>query len=729
MRFRHQPVIICLFFTFAYPAGANADLLALQMEPALSVANTLPTYVDADSLTGNTRNQIEATGNVKLRNGDQSISADRLTYSQETQDLEAQGSVLLEQKGSSMRGPLLKLNLETGTGRMEQPSFYIEESNGRGDAEMLHIQDKQHMVLERTSYTTCPADNHDWVLKIRNLEIDRDRQVGTAHHTWIEFMGAPILYTPWMDFPLNNQRKSGFLSPVFGGTVAGGSEFTLPYYWNIAPNFDATIAPRIMLKRGQMINTEFRYLQENYVGKAHLDVLPNDLLTHHSRERVALDHKQALATGLSGHITFARVSDDAYFRDLGNAVNVTSQANLLQETGLDFNLHQWRAALRVQRFQTLQDPGAPISAPYSRRPQLTVNTQQIYSNANFALSGEFVDFSHPTALNGQRMVINPSVSYPLSSSQAYYLTPKIGVHSTQYVMGANNSSGLQDARRTLPMLSVDTGVAFEREENLFGTDYVQTLEPRAFYVYVPYRDQTALPNFDSAKADFSFTQMFTENRFFGSDRIGDANQITLAGTSRWLDKHTGAERLAVTLGERFSFTAPRVNLLTPANSSNKSDILLAATGRVTKSLSLDSEFQLDPNDSHTQRYALAGHYNPESGKVLNLGYRFTRNTLRQVDISTQWPVFNRWHGVGRWNYSLQDDRILEAIAGLEYNQSCWTLRLVAQRFATATQQTNTGFFMQLELNDLVRMGADPLGLLKQSVPGYSKLNEKPEIQH
>ena len=237
-----------------------------------------------------------------------------------------------------------------------------------------------------------------------------------------------------------------------------------------------------------------------------------------------------------------------------------------------------------------------------------------------------------------------------------------------------------------------------------------------------------MPNFDSAQADFNFTQMFTENRFFGSDRIGDANQLTLALTSRLLEQDNGMERLKMMIGERISFSTPQVNLVTPATTTNKSDILLALSGRVTSHWSLDSEFQFDPNQSQVQRFNFAARYHPEAGKVLNLGYRFTRNTLRQVDISTQWPISGRWHAVGRWNYSLQDSRILDAIGGLEYSQDCWLLRLVAQQFATATQQSNTGFFVQLELNDFVKVGSDPLDLLKQSVPGYTKLNDKTAIQ-
>ncbi len=344
---------------------------------------------------GQKGSQIEATGNAVLRKRGQSIKADRLLYFQDTSDLDAQGSVVLEQGGNTMRGPHLKLNLDTDIGTMEQPVFYLAENDGRGSADMMHIHDKEHYTLDNATYTTCPADNEDWLLKMRGLEIDRDRQIGTAHHAWVEFMGLPILYSPWMDFPLNDRRKSGFLSPVFGSTTKGGKELTLPYYWNIAQNRDATIAPRAMTKRGISLNNEFRYLESGYSGELQLDVLPDDRLARRSRTRVSVVHKQAIAGGLNGYVNLNSVSDDAYFRDLGSTINATSQANLLQEAVLTYGDGWWNAAARIQRYQTLQDPTAPIGAPYKRLPQLTVNAQQSYSDTRLAFAGEFVDFSHP----------------------------------------------------------------------------------------------------------------------------------------------------------------------------------------------------------------------------------------------------------------------------------------------------------------------------------------------
>ena len=681
-------------------------------------------HIEADSLTGKTEDQVEAAGNVTLRQDGQSISADRLLYQQRTQDLDAQGSVVLKQNGNTMSGPHLLFNMGKSAGRMEQPQFYLEENEARGSADVLRIQDRQHFSLGNATYTTCPAGNRDWQMNMGELELDQDRQIGVARNASVEFKGVPFLYTPWMDFPLNDQRKSGFLAPVFGGTSQGGTEVTLPYYWNIAANQDATLAPRIMLKRGLMLNNEYRYLGSTYGGELHADVLPNDRVADRNRARFAIKHNQTFAGGFYGYANFNRVADNAYFRDLGDAVNATSQVNLVQEGGLKFDSNSWSAAVKVQQYQTLQDPAAPITVPYARLPQLTLNARQNFSGANLALVGEYVSFIHPTSVNGRRLVLNPSASYPLVNDPAVYITPKVALHDTEYSLGANNAAGLQNASRVLPIYSIDSGMAFERESNMLGGEYLQTLEPRVFYVYVPYQNQDSLPNFDTAQADFSFTQMFTENRFFGSDRVGDADHVTVAMSSRLVERETGMERLQVTMGERFSFKTPRVNLITSTTTINKSDILLAAAGRLTNAWTLDSEFQFDPNQSHTQRYNVAARYHPEPGKVLNMGYRFSRNALRLADVSSQWPLSRRWRAVGRWDYSLQDSRTLEAIAGLEYNQSCWSLRFIAQRFTTATQQSNTGFFVQLELNDFVKVGSDPLNLLKQSVPGYTMLNAK-----
>ncbi len=726
MHFCLIPVALTLLCAFTPVVHAEDAVLPLKPDRtflnAPASSDAVPIFISAQRLEGTQDNQIEASGEVEVRHGEQAIFADYLLYVQDSQELLADGAVRVELKDIVMTGQQLNLNLETNIGDMVQPQFQFAANNARASADSLHMHGKQNFTLRNATYTTCFAGNDDWLLKMGELNLDRDRQVGVAHHARVEFMGLPILYTPWMDFPLDNQRKSGFLSPVFGGTVKGGSEVTLPYYWNIAPNLDATIAPRIMLKRGLMLNNELRYLVSSYSGEAHLDVLPDDRIAAGTRSRQALKHAHNFAPGLTATLDLKRVSDNAYFRDLSNTVNETSQTNLVREGVLNYSGGWWNATARVQNFQTLQDPLAPVAVPYRRAPQLSLNADHKWAGANMTLAGEFVDFHHPTVVNGRRLVAYPSASYPLIARPAFYLTPKLGLHYTDYGFGKNNPGGLPDTRRSVPIFSLDSGLALERDWNVSGQNFVHTLEPRAYYVYIPYRNQNSLPNFDSAPTGFSFAQMFTENRFSGSDRISDANHLTLALTSRLLQQDSGAERLRMAIGQRFNRETPQTILPGSTATINQSDILLAASGQVTRAWSLDSAMQYNADQGRSEQFNVAVRYQPESGKVLNLGYRYTRNSVRQAELSTQWPLTRRWQAVARWNYSVLDNSTLEALTGLEYNESCWAVRLVAQRFATATGQFATGFFVQLELNDLVRVGPNPLGMLRQSVPGYTKVN-------
>lgn len=721
----------------------RAFLLMLFISPTLSVGeesvlplkldrtfNRLPTpiektavFIEADHIEASQDKQFTASGNASYRELNQAVSADQMVYDDAHQQFSAQGNVVIEQPSSTVRGTQFNLNLDTNVGDLQQPVFYFEENHARGSAEKVNIAGTQHYEFENANYTTCPIEQDDWMLKMSRLSIDRATQVGIAHHARIEFFGVPLLYTPWMDFPLNSNRRSGVLGPLFGSTHSSGTEITLPYYFNIAPNLDATLSPRWLQNRGTQLNNEVRYLQPSFAGELQADVLSNDALSQSDRIHLALKHGQQLGRGFSAALNLNRVSDDKYYRDLATTVAATSQTNLLQEGVLNYAGGGWTASTRVQHYQTLQDPLAPVIAPYWRHPQVNAATQQALLGGTFAFNGEFVDFRHPTLVNGRRLMLYPSVSYPLLNESGYFLTPKVGVHRTQYALDNNTSGYLPNSIRTLPIFSLDGGLVFERSDSFIGNGYMQTLEPRLYYVRIPYQNQSLLPNFDSAQAPFSFTQMFTENRFLGNDRVGDANMLTVALTSRAIDDDDGVERIKIAAAERFTFSEPLVNFATPTDRVTRSDILLAAGGRMTRNWTLDSLLQYNPNVNVTESYNMAASYKPEAGKLLNLGYRYTRGILKQVDIATQWPISGRWHTVGRFNYSLHDQRILEALGGLEYNESCWTLRLVAQTFATAAKETTTGVFVQLELNDLVRIGSDPLAALRTSIIGYTKLND------
>jgi LPS-assembly protein len=674
--------------------------------------------------------------------------------------------VKIEQEGATVSGPILKLNLVTNLGEMAQPEFVFIEPRAHGSAQMVHFEGKGLYAFDNASYTTCPMDNDGWFLKAHRLELDRNTQVGVAHSATIEFQGVPFMYTPWMDFPLGNDRRSGFLGPVYGNTTNSGTEITLPYYLNLAPNMDATMSPRIMSRRGTQLNNEFRFLEPNYRGEVHVDLLPNDRIQRQSRDREMLKYSQNLGGGLGLLVNLNRVSDDNYFRDLSDTIGGTSQVILPREGALTYSGGWWNTAVRVQSFQTLEDPLAPIAAPYNRLPQISFTGNQAVLGGGLNIMAEYVDFWHPTAINSQRAVLYPSLTLPLLSDPAMFLTPKLGIHETHYVFGDNNNIGMLDANRVLPIFSLDSGLIFERESNLAGVGYTQTLEPRAYYVNVPYHNQDALPVFDTSQAALSFSQLFSDNRFFGSDRVGDTNSLTLATTTRFIDNDAGLERLRIMVGERFNFVVPQVNLVALPGPTNKSDILLGLSGRLTKKLTLDSLLQYNPSQQVNDAYNVNLRYRAEAGHVLNLGYRYTNATslsqtivngvpyvngvpvvnvngvsyingvsvatasgeMRQLDVSAQWPLFGKLYAVARWNYSILDQFALESMLGLEYNTSCWAMRMVAQTFTTSLNQSSSGLFIQLDLTGLGGIGADPLDALRRSVFGYSKMNVLPADQ-
>jgi LPS-assembly protein len=751
MRCCPSPVLFVMFCALAAQAHGEDEPLPLPLPLPLRLERTLhnqphvgnesPAFLSARRLEGQKGNQIEAEGDAELRRDGQAIFADRLLYRQDSRDLTADGAVRIEQNGDVLTGLHLEYNLDSKAGDLTKSQYRLAESNARGSADEMHMDGKGNYALHKVTYTTCPVGNDDWMLEMGRLDMDRTTQIGVAHSAFVEFKGVPILYAPWMDFPLKGQRKTGLLAPVIGSTTTGGTELTVPFYLNLAPNYDATIAPRYMAKRGLMLNDEFRYMGANYYGEMQLDTLQHDQLTQTSRSHQAYKQMQNLGGGFSDTVNLNRVSDNAYYRDLSTSVAGTSQVNLLREGVVNYGAEWWNAAVRVQSFQTLQDPLVPVAIPYKRTPQVIVNAQREMYDANALFTGEYVNFSHPTAINAQRLVMYPSVSYPLLYDTGYYVTPKVGVHGASYVFGPNNPAGQPNSSVNVPIFSVDSGMAFEHDVSFAGRGLVQTFEPRAYYVYIPYRNQDKLPNFDSALSTFSYSQIFTENRFLGGDRVGDANQVTLAATSRIIDADDGAELLRGLLGERFSFTQPRVNLVvptattnpvttgTPTTSTNKSDILAGLSGRPTQSLSFDTLVQYNPSGLGAEMYSVSGHYQPEPGKVLNLGYRFTSPninpnlSMRQVDISEQWALHGRWTSVARWNYSILEKRMLEALVGLEYNQSCWVARFVMQRFTTSTLQVSTSFFVQLDLTGLAGVGSDPLDALRRSVPGYTKQNQ------
>lgn len=716
------------------PDDAPARITAAEEDRFIADAVTLPerktgrpVFVSAERLEGHTENEINAIGKAEFFSGDQFVSADRMTYRQDENTAEAQGKVRVEQRGDILEGSQLRFNLVDKTGQLSEPSYRLKDAGSRGKANMLLFEGEDRYRLRQASYTTCPAGDHDWYLNVDDVEIDNEKKVGTARKVKLTFKDVPILYTPWMDFSFSGQRKTGLLAPLYGYNVRTGVDLTVPFYWNIAPNMDATLSARAMSQRGVALNSEFRYLGTTWNGNLLGEVLPTDIDTKDTRYRVSFGHNQTFGQHWYSRLDYNRVSDDTYFRDFGNTMNLTSRTNLLQQGLLAYNRNlgengTLNVTSLVQQFQTIQDPRNPIVSPYKRLPQLTLTANKAdVLGLDFNLTGSWTNFTHPTLINGQRITFFPTASYPMRNAYGY-ITPKIGLHHTRYDLESPGSGPVtlpdMSPNRTLPLFSLDSSVVFDRKMELAGERFTQTLEPRLFYVYVPFRDQSALPNFDSAKTDFSFAQILTENRFSGNDRINDANQLTFALTSRLIDADTGRERLRVAIGHQMSFINRRITLDAPSTIIRRPDIIAAISGFITPTISTDTSVQFDQTRLLADVVRSGLSYRPEPGRVLNFGYRFTRDVLHQVDASSQWRWSERWQTVARLNYSLQDQRILEGLAGIEYNACCWSLRFVVQHLTLATQKTTTAAFLQLELNGLMQIGSNPLQVLQRSIPGY-----------
>ena len=725
------------------PGAQLPEGLRLKLERQLRLAPARPErdsakFLEADRIQGEQDKNIVATGNVTMRQRGATIRADRVEYSVDEQIAVATGAVRLERAGDTASGPRLRYNLDNDTGEMDSPTFEFPRTGerrqaSRGQAVMALLEPEQKSRLVHAEYTSCPVPRDDWFIRVRDLEIDSHRNVGTAYNSTVYFLGLPILYTPYMSFPLDNKRKTGFLAPTFGTSGKSGFEAALPYYWNIAESRDATITPKLYTKRGLQLGGEFRYLDRDYAGQLEGEILPNDRISEKDRYFVGIKHEQALWRGWRAAVSAQKVSDGDYFRDLSTKIAATSQTNLPRDAMLFFEDDTWSLSARALGYQTLQDPlGPPVPIPYRIVPRLVASgAQQNFHGADWQVYGEVSNFRHPTLLNGQRAIIYPSVSLPFRRSWGY-VVPKFGYHFTRYHVG-ENAGGLEDASRSLPISSVDAGLYFDRQMSLGSRTFQQTLEPRLYYLNVPYRDQGRLPNFTTAERDFNFAQIFTENRFVGGDRVGDANQLTIALTSRLIESETGLERFRAALGQVYYFRPPRVTLGEAASNAKSSDLVAPASTQMSPSVSLDLGLQYTPNQSRSQKFTMAAHYSPEPGRIVNAAYRYARGSIdsldparggiEQVDLSTQWPVTRNLSGLARWNWSTRDRKLLEGLAGFEYNAGCWQVRAVAHRFITATQQYSTSFQIQLELSGLSRIGINPLETIRQNISGYRRSDE------
>ncbi len=767
-RFARTPVALVawalLHGALAQATDAEAPALALKPSPLLQEKisdeqrKQLPTFVFGARASGRPDLETVVEGNAELRRGDTVIRADRLEYYQPDDLAKARGNVRINRAGNVYEGSELELKVDSFEGFFNETRYRFLKNDAYGEADRIDFIDDKRAIVRNASYTTCqrrpgPSWMPDWILRASSIRFDTEEDVGQAEGALLSFKGVPVLPIPSFSFPLSDERKSGVLPPTIGLDNVNGVELTLPYYWNIAPNRDATFYPALMSKRGVDLGGEFRYLERAYAGQLRADYMPGDRLRERDRWGFAATHSGTLDSGIGAigalgiNVNLNRVSDDNYWRDFTRSSASLTQRLLPNDVLLSWARGHFSSTLRTLKWQTLQDVTAPITPPYDRLPQLAARYARFaVGGFDFSLDGDYTQFEAERRLTGQP---NAQRSFALAQlsrpwlTPGWFITPKLQLHATRYQFDAALANGTTAASRVVPTFSLDSGLVFERDASFFGRGFRQTLEPRAFYAYTPFRDQGLLPNYDSAVNDFNFATVYTENAFGGHDRISDSNLLTLGVTTRLLDPETGAEAARFGLAQRLRFKDQNVTLPGGAPVSERlSDLLLGAALNWTPQWTLDATVQYNPKTRESIRTTVGGRYHPGNYRVLSAAYRLQRGVSEQLDVGWQWPLNapwgardenlrpgqglgeGRWYSVGRMNYSMKDRKLIDSVIGLEYDAGCWLGRIVLERLQSSVSSSNKRVLFQLEFVGFTRVGSSPLRTLKDNIPRYQFLREQ-----
>ena len=777
-----------LFFCLAAAALAHAGDMCpappkhTAVRPAGIAADDHRIHIDSDdALVGADGNAV-FNGRVTVHQDERSVAADSVTFDSKTGRIAVKGSVDFEDPKLRVRSATGSYDTD-GTSNFDTANFQLMDRSGRGFAKDIDTLPDGKVVLSRVRYTSCPVGNEDWMLQASTINLDTQTEEGVARDVVMRFKDVPIFYTPYISFPLGDERKSGLLFPSFGHSGNTGFELEVPYYFNLAPNYDLTLTPGLLSSRGVQLGAQFRYLTANSHGQLDATFLPNDRIEHGDRSYLHYANITDFKPGLRLDADIAGVSDSNYFQDFAVGSDQTSVTYLERRADLLYYDDDWRIRAQLQNFQTIDISVNSANRPYSRVPRVQAQGlwQILNSNFEFALDSEAVNFLRDVGPTGVRLDLSPEIRWS-SRGAGYFFEPVVGYHFTQYDLQDAAGGTPSTPTRTLPYVRVDTGLVFERDAGSQG-QRTQTLEPRVVYSYVPYRNQNELPIFDTGLPDLNLTELFRTNRYVGSDRIGDANQVALALTTRLFDHVSGAQYLSATIGQIRYFSIPQVGLpdATLAAASGQTLVTipgvnpLAAPGQALvnargqtlmvfpgqyvsglpfqtfqnrqisavvpgqagpaypasdivgeialtayKNISFNLTYQWNPYTSQTEKSEISVQYHPNPNRVINLGYRFQQDILKQWDGSFAWPISDHWNTVGRWVYSLLDRQTIEQVAGFEYKSCCYRLQMVQRRYVSNRNGgLDTSIALQLELTGLSSVGKRADSFLERSIRGYS----------
>ncbi|MGH8497412.1 MAG: LPS-assembly protein LptD [Methylococcales bacterium] len=705
-----------------------------------------PVNINADYSDIYDREIVTFKGNVDVTRADQRVLADQATYDTESETLTARGNVHYRDQDYSVYSDTAFINLDADQGKLRNSQFIYGVTPSRGRAKLAERETKSRSRYIDAAYTTCTPGNQDWTLESGTLQVDRDEGVATATNAWLEISGVPIAYVPYFEFPIDDRRKSGILNPAFGLTRNTGFDFTQPYYWNIAPDYDATIIPRIMTKRGLLLGGEFRYLTESSSGHLAGEVLPYDNISKNARGIFSLVNNSQITPSLRSNFDLNGVSDKNYLSQIGNTISLNRSSYIRSTANLQYNQPGLDLSAQLDSYQNIDPTILPANKPYRRLPQILAIASSNFLDTDglFGIRGEQVYFQRNNTVTGHRTDLKPDFSWPIQTASGF-LTPKVALDFTQYFLQCQACGSGLEARpaknspdsitRFLPLVSLDGGLYFDREFSLGGSQLTQTLEPRTYYLFVPYTNQDNIPVFDTSEFDFTSSQLFRDNRFNSADRIGDANQISVALTSQILDSRTGVARLDGDLGTIVYLADQKVQLTpdAPRNKDPTSSLIADLNGVISDELKFRSGLQWNPHLGKLTRGNASVQYVDEANRILNLSYRYrlgpnNKQEIKQADASLRWPLLAGLAGVGRMQYSLLDHRVLESFLGFEKESCCWRFRVLGRYWVqtnstgivSPTGKANTGIFLQVEFKGFASFGDKVDLFLENNIPGYTE---------
>ncbi|MGH8235048.1 MAG: LPS-assembly protein LptD [Rhodanobacteraceae bacterium] len=682
-----------------------------------------PAQLYGDRFSSPDSNLYHLNGNASLQRLDQLLRADRITYNEDTTAYNAAGHVRYQESDMLLSANRMRGTTEPEYGVADNVLYQMLTSRGNGKATQAIMLDQNRGKFHQVTYSTCDIDNRLWVIQSKRMTTDENKGRAYAHDVTMRIKGVPFLWLPYMSFPIDNTRQSGFLYPSFGSRGNGGFFFALPYYLNLAPNYDATLTPILYAERGVMMDGQFRYLTSSSHGELDLDYMPQDRVADRNRGYLKFVNQTTLPWNLSWSTNIQHVTDPYYFQDFGqnlttSAVTVLSSSSYITSSG-----NWWNAGIGADVYQMTDPPLTDQSAPYRRLPRLFFNAERPIGGLGgpeWGVNAEAVRFVRPDSLDGDRFDLYPYLAWPLQGA-AWFVRPELGYRYTTYdLQKPVMPDGPTNPSRGMPIFDLDAGLIFERDTHLFGQDYTQTLEPRIYYLYVPYRNQENLPLFDTQPLTFDFWQLFTTNSYSGADRQENANNLSLALTTRFLDSN-GDEKLSASIGQ-IRYFDPELVTLSPGGKSvdySGSNYVGNLTLALNDNWRLTTSQQWNPNTDETDVSTVGLQRRLWGGGIVNFDYRYRRGLLEDADVSAEIPIGNSWKLIGQYDYSMMDHNVVDAFAGLQWNSCCMAVSVLARHYITNLQgDTNTAIMVEVEFKGLGAYGERTGTFLRNAILGY-----------